>query len=60
MTDRSKALELVRRLHMEPTVEERRKRIVQLLAIGAVRAARAQRGLPPLPEPDRDEDSTAD
>jgi hypothetical protein len=59
MTDKEKALEVVRRLGMEPTVEERRKRIVQLLAIGAVRAARAQQGLPPLPEPDRDEDSTA-
>jgi hypothetical protein len=59
MTDKEKALEVVRRLGMEPTVEERRKRIVQLLAIGAVRAARAKQGLPPLPEPDRDEDSTA-
>lgn len=59
MTDKQKALEVVRRLGMEPTVEERRQRIVQLLAIGAVRAVRAKQGLPPIEEADRDEDSTA-
>ena len=53
------ALDLVKRLGMEPTIEERRRRIVRLLAIGAVRAARRRSGLAPLPEPDRDEDSTA-
>jgi hypothetical protein len=59
MTDKQKALEVVRRLGMEPTVEERRQRIVQLLAIGAVRAVRAKQGLAPIEEADRDEDSTA-
>lgn len=59
MTDKQKALERVKRLGMEPTVEERRRRIVQLLALGAVRAARAKQGLPPLPEADRDADTTA-
>jgi len=57
---KQEALELVRRLSMgmEPTMEERRRRIVRLLAIGAVRAARQRQGLAPLPEPGRDEPGT--
>ncbi|MEZ4322878.1 MAG: hypothetical protein R3F61_35755 [Myxococcota bacterium] len=51
-----------RKLGMEPSVEERRRRIVELLALGAVRAARARSGLDPLPGPDEgtDEEPTFD
>lgn len=58
--ERLKLLERLKRLKMEPTVAERRARIAELLAVGAVRASRMRQGLPIppalLPPSQQDED----